>query len=169
VSAAIRARPSPAARIGRLIEIVLIFVVLGPPIGGFVLFLLTAASTGNPHTLVDLLNVPFFVLGAAIFSYPFGAAPAALAGLAIGIKQAFFGRTTWPMALAVGLIASPVFLEGFYSFYPRLGVRAQGFNALPSPEFSAILILTCLVPTMLCWTLVRSPYFAPPSCTDAAP
>ena len=169
MSAAIPARPSPAARIGRLIEIVLIFVVLGPPIGGVVVLILTAAGMGHPHSLVELFNGPFFVLGAAIFSYPFGAAPAALAGFAIGIKQAFFGRTTWPMALAVGLIAGTVFLEGLDTYYPRAGIQAQVYNSMPFPEFPAILILTCLISTMLCWSLVRGPYFTPPSATDASP
>ena len=36
MSAAIPARPSPAARVGRLIAVVLVFVVLGPPIGAVI-------------------------------------------------------------------------------------------------------------------------------------
>jgi hypothetical protein len=165
VSGAVNARPSAATRIGLMIEIVLIFVVVGPPIGGVIILMLTAAGVGHPRDQVELFNGPAFVLFAAIFSYPFGAAPAALAGLAIGIKQAFFGPTTWPMALAIGLIDGTVLLKGLDSVYPR----ARALNVLPLPEYSAILILTCLVPTMLCWSLVRSQYFAPPSCMDAGP
>jgi hypothetical protein len=165
VSAALLARPSAAVRISRLITIVLIFVLLGPPIGGVIWLVLTAAGMGHPNTQVELFDGPVFVLFAAIFSYPFGAAPAALAGLAIGIKQAFFGRTTWPMALAIGLIDGTVLLEGLDGVYPS----ARALNVLPFPEYSAILILTCLVPTMLCWGLVRGPFFTPPSVAGAAP
>ncbi len=170
MSAALQAKPSAAARIGRLVEIVLIFVVLGPPIGSFVWLMLLTISAGNPgRALTDLPLVPLAVLVFASIGYVYGAVPAALAGLAIGIKQAFFGRTTWPMALAVGLIAGVIFLEGLDVFNPRVVLQTQRFDGSPVSEFPAIAILTCLVPTMLCWSLVRGPYFTPPSIASTAP
>jgi hypothetical protein len=163
VSVAVDTRPSLAARIGRLLEIVLIFVVLGPPIGFFVCLPLLVISAGN------LPSALFAVLFVMPLSYFYGAGPAALAGAAIGIKQAFFGRTTWSMAFAVGLIAGVVFLKGVDAFNPGAAFQAQIFDGAAVPLFPALAILTCLVPTLLCWRLVRSPYFTPPSCMGAAP
>ncbi len=163
MSAAVDTRPSPAARLGRLLEIVLIFVVLGPPIGFFVCLPLLAISAG------DLPSALFAVLFVMPLSYIYGAPPAALAGVAIGIKQAFFGRSTWPMVCAVGLIAGLVFLKGVDAFDPGAAFQARIFDGAAVPLFPALAMLTCLVPTLLCWRLVRRPYFAPPSCMGAAP
>jgi len=59
--------------------------------------------------LLEMALVPFVTLLAAPIGYVYGATPAAVAGLAIGTKQAFFGRTTWPVALGVSLVASAFF------------------------------------------------------------
>jgi hypothetical protein len=163
VSGAINARPTLGARIGRLIEIVLIFVVLGPSIGFLVCLPLLVVSAGNLSS--TLFAVQFFMP----LSYIYGAAPATLAGAAIGITQAFFGRTRWPMALAVGLIAGGVFLKSVDAFNPGAAFQAQIFDGFAVPLFPALAMLTCLVPTLVCWRLVRRPYFAPSSCMGATP
>jgi hypothetical protein len=167
-SAALHARPSPAARIGRLIAIVLVFVVLAPMIGALIWVALVAGiglppdfdgSDPDRHWLT-LLGLIY----AVPMSYYFGAVPAAVAGLVIGITQAFVGRAGWPLALGTALVVAVAVLQrsGQLSL---VGAPDQS----PFPEYPAIMILTCLVPTMLCWVLVRGWYFAPPSARDAKP
>jgi hypothetical protein len=151
---------SVAARIGRLIATVIVFVVIGPPVGALALVLLVESlgHYGNPDlgdfdrhwlTLLDLvLAVPV--------SYWYGTMPAAAAGLVIGIRQAFFGRATWPMALATGFIVALAVLarSGRHPFAAMADGRAF-------PE-SAIATLACLVATMACWGLVRGWHVAAP-------
>jgi hypothetical protein len=157
MSAALRATPSLLARLGRTVGIALVFVAAGPPIGGFALLLLSASLSMmiGPSFPGSDLTMPQLglVLTVIFFSYFFGAGPAALVGLAIGIKQAFFGSTTWRLALLLGLVAGAVFAE-------RMG--AMNFSGVNE----ALFILTCVIPTMLCWVIVRDWYL--PSTTEAA-
>jgi hypothetical protein len=97
-------------------------------------------------------------------SYYFGAAPAAVAGLVIGIAQAFVGRAGWPLGLGTGLVVAVGVLE-------RSGqlILTGTPDQSPFPEYPAVMMLACLVPTLTCWALVRGWYFAPPAATDAAP
>jgi hypothetical protein len=168
VNAPIRARPSVTARIGSLIAIVLVFVLLAPLIGAVIWVVLAAGIGLSPEfDAADPQRHWLILLGliyAVPTSYYFGAAPAAGAGLVIGITQAFIGRAGWPLALGTGLVVAIAVLErsGQLTF---LGARDQG----PFPEYPAIMILTCLVPTLMCWTLVRGWHFASPAATDAAP
>ena len=160
--------PSLAARTRLLFAIMMLFVVLGPPIGAVVAWMLLMINKieSPSDVLIEIVVLPFVALIAIPIGYLYGAAPAAVAGLAIGIKQAFFGRTTWPVALGVSLVASAFFLEGLDVLDP--GARFV-FGDSVLPGFSAIMIRACLVPTLLCWALVRSWCFAPPSSGDAAP
>jgi hypothetical protein len=159
VSAALQAKPSAAARIGRLIAIVLVFVVLAPLIGALIWVALVAAIGLPPEWEVAGPDLHWFtVLGliyAVPMSYYFGAAPAAAGGLVIGFWQSFVGRAGWPLALGTGLVVAIAVLD-------RSG---QGnFVATPDqspfPEYPAVMILACLVPTLLCWGLVRNWYVA---------
>jgi hypothetical protein len=166
-SAAPPARPSAAARIGRLLAIVLVFVVLAPLIGALIWVALVAgiglppdfdAADPDRHWLTML-----GLIYAVPMSYYFGAAPAAAAGLVIGVTQAFVGRAGWPLALGTALVVAIAVLKRSGQL-TLLGAPDQS----PFPEYPAIMILTCLVPTMLCWGLVRGWYF-PPSRKDTAP
>jgi len=170
VSATIPARPSPAARIGRLIAVVLVFVVLGPPLGA-VIFVAIVAGIGMPlwdvagpdpawRSWLTLLGLVY----AVPVSYFFGTVPAAVAGLVIGITQSFIGRAGWPLALGTGLVVAIVVLER-----SGQGSFAATPDQSPFPEAPAIVILACLIPTMLCWGLVRGWYFTPPSAKDTVP
>ena len=151
--------PGTAARLVRFFEIVMKFMVLGPPIGAAAWLLLLGITDSSSAAFIDLMTFPLAALIAAPFGYLYGAGPAALAGMAIGLKQAFFGRTTWPMALAVGLVSGAVYLE---IIGPRMGFRVQRLDGSPFPEYPAMMILTCVIPTMLCWGLVRNWHFARP-------
>jgi hypothetical protein len=168
VSAAVPARPGAAARVGRLIAIVLAFVVLAPLIGALIWVALVAGIGLSPDSDVADPERHWLTLLGLIYavpmSYYFGAAPAAGAGLVIGGTQAFVGRAGWPLALGTGLLVAIAVLErsGQLIFF-----RAP--DQSPFPEYPAVMVLTCLVPTLVCWALVRGWYFAPPASTDAAP
>jgi hypothetical protein len=159
--------PSAAARIGRLIAITVVFVVLAPLMGALIWVALVAGIGAPPdfdgadpdHHWLTLLGLIY----AVPMSYYFGTVPAAVAGLVIGTIQAFVGRVGWPLALGTALVVAVAVLQrsGQLSL---VGAPDRG----PFPEYPAIMILTCLVPTMLCWVLVRGWYFAPPA-RDTAP
>jgi hypothetical protein len=162
MSAALRAAPGLPARVGRIIGIVLVFVVAGPPIGGlaFLLLALLVTTSGamgkfDPVYELTVSPPPVLLISGMVVSYLFGAGPVAAAGLAIGIKQAFFGPTAWWMALGAGFAVGTVLLE-------RLG------EDLDLGRFQAVLILACVVPIMLCWGMVRNWHFAS-AVTEAAP
>ncbi|HEY6255274.1 MAG TPA: hypothetical protein VIY51_05715 [Xanthobacteraceae bacterium] len=165
MSAPRSAGPGPLARIGALIAIVLVFVVLGPPIGAFAWVLMIVNIESLRQGAID----PFQVLLVVPIGYLFGIAPAAAGGLALGIRQAFFGRATWAMALAVGFVAGAILLKDIDGLDPDARFQARGFDGSRLPQYSAILLLTCVIPTMLCWVLVRSWYFAPRPSTEVMP
>ena len=162
MSAARRASPSPAARIGRLIAIVLVFVVLAPPLGAVIWVGLLAVIGLPPDWDVAGLDLHWLTLLGLIYavpmSYYFGAAPAAAGGLVIGVTQSFIGRAGWPLALGTGLVVAIVVLER-----SREGSFAAAPDQNPFPEYPAVMILACLVPILLCWALVRDWHFVPPA------
>jgi len=162
MSAVPRTGPSAAARIGRLIAIVLVFVVLAPLFGALIWVALVAGIGPSPEwDGVDPDRHWLTLLGliyAVPMSYYFGAAPAAVAGLVIGVTQSFIGRAGWPLALGTGLLVAIVVLER-----SGQGRFAGTPDQSPFPEYPAVMILACLIPTLMCWALVRNWYFAPPS------
>jgi len=168
VSAALPAKPSPAARIGRLVGIVLVFVVLAPLIGALIWVALVVGIGLPPDWDVAGPDRHWLTLLGLIYavpmSYYFGAAPAAAAGLVIGIWQISVGRAGWPLALGTGLVAAIMVLDR-----SGQGTFAATPDQSPFPEYPAVMILACLIPTLLCWGLVRNWYFTPPSATDATP
>ena len=145
----------PLARIGALLAVVLVFVVLGPPIGVFVWSLLIVDVDGLRQAAID----PFDLMLMVPIGYVFGTAAAGAAGLALGIRQAFFGRATWPMAIGAGLRAGAVLLRDVEALDPNLRFRPHGLDGARL-QLISILFLTCIIATMLCWALVRSWYFA---------
>jgi hypothetical protein len=162
VSATIPARPSAAARIGRLIAVVLVFVLLGPPLGAVIWVGLLAGLSIPPDWDAAEPGIRWFTMLGLIYAVPmsyfFGAGPAAAAGLVIGTVQSFIGRAGWPLALGTGLMVAIVVI----------GPSGQGTLTAPPdesafPEYLAVMILACLVPTMLCWALVRNWYVVTPS------
>jgi hypothetical protein len=168
VTAAAEWRPGVVARLVRLIAIALVFVVLAPPVGALIWVALVAGIGLSPDwNATDTERHWFTLLGlvyAVPMSYFVGSAPAGAAGLVIGFTQAFIGRAGWPLALVTALLAAMAVLERSGQL-PLLRAPEQS----PFPEYPAIMILACLIPTLLCWLLVRGWYFAPPAHTDASP
>jgi hypothetical protein len=150
--------PSLGARLARVATIVLVFAAIGPAIGGFALIVMIAASQmGLGTSIGDLATIAVFglIYGVAI-AYLVGVVPAAAVGLIVGIWQVFVGRMIWPVALAVGVLAGVIFMV-----YIERG-RTAGSGA-DTPSLYGILVLTCVLPTMLCWAIVRTWYLEPPA------
>ena len=163
MSTVVRRPPTFGARAGMAIAIVIVFVVVGPPIG-FLTILIASSPSDAIEMLTTVWSPPYFLvlIGGIAMSYVFGGGPLALAGLVVGIKQAYFGPSSWWMALATGLVIGVAGLGG---------VHLQ-FADFPSSNFSltpAVLILSGVVPTLVCWLLVSGWYFAPPAHTEATP
>jgi hypothetical protein len=144
----------------RLLVTLLIFVLIGPPIGGIMLFY----GTGLPKVLSlrglwmqtrQLLNAATLVFG---MSYVLGTIPAAIAGLLVGFAQAFRGAVTWLEALVIGTLVGGGFVLTVFVLRP-----AGGDVHLLSLA-SAVLVLVCIASTLVCWAIVRAWYrFAPPA------
>jgi hypothetical protein len=160
VSAALGRSPGPVARIGRLIAVVLVFVLLAPPLGALIWVALLVGIGLPPEweaTEVDRHWVTALGLIYAVpMSYYFGAAPAAVGGLVIGFWQSFVGRAGWPLALGTGLVVAIAVLHR-----SGQGALVATPGESPFPEYPAVVILACLIPILLCWGLVRSWYVAP--------
>jgi hypothetical protein len=139
--------------------IALLFIAIGPLIGGIfystlgtvVLFLRDVPSKGFFDTVLLVVTVLLSIL-AAPYSYVYGAAPAAAAGLAIGMLRLKYGRLNVPLVLAVGAAVGVIY--------------ALALPRLPSAEFAALsglgtgeyvlLGVTCVVATLTCWRFVKS-------------
>jgi hypothetical protein len=154
VSAAIIQNPSAAARLRRVIAIVLVFMIVGPPVGAMA-FMLSAALIGMGKS-VDLAGLTwvglFALIYAAPLSYLIGTGPAAAVGLLVGVRQAYFGAIQWPLAVAIGIAAGAAFL--LLSGQPlRAGGETDDAAHLP------VIVVTCLSGTLVCWAIVRKWYF----------
>lgn len=128
--------------------VVLIFVLVGPPVGALTLsglLSLWLARTAEPGYAGMMFG--FLSLYGVMFSWLAGFAPAALTGLAFAIWQTFIGRIGWALAGLIGLGAGA-------------GVtiaRGHAFASAPGePPMLPLYLLTCFVPTMACWVMARS-------------
>jgi hypothetical protein len=150
-------RPAQAHRGRRVAAIALVFIAAGPIIAaavGIALITLYAAThgVGSQSALVQLWqSAVVFVAVAAIAGYTVGIIPAAVAGLMIGVKEAYFGGAGWAFALVVGL------LVGLSPELVRLGPWANGWYLLPPDDYRHNLIMfciTCALTTLVCqWTV----------------
>jgi tetrahydromethanopterin S-methyltransferase subunit F len=125
------------------------FVFLAPPIGWLVYatgMILGEAVQGDwLGTLSTGLLV--IVIGAP-FSYLFGLIPAALAAVLMVAGSSFAEVEAGPVfAGVVGLICGLIFAILFH--------REVDAAVLGGPVYFALKVLTCLVPTLICWWLVR--------------
>jgi hypothetical protein len=146
-----------ATRLLRVVLIGLIFALVGPLIGGVtVIMMLAAVSMGPGASPADLMTALLFSLIYGIaFAYLLGIVPAALVGLILGIRQVFFGRVSWGEALGLGLVAGMIFMI--------LIARSPSPDTAPSVLVQPILVLACVIPTMVCWAIVRSWFVKPPA------
>ncbi len=140
--------PSMAARLLRVMAIMLVFMALGPAVGGVSLIMMIAVA--KMGVTWDLTTVALFgLIYGVVFAYLAGIVPAAVAGLLIGLWQAFVGRVRWSLALSLGLLVGVAFM--YFVTHARPPDEQSEFS-----ELHVILILSCVLPTMVCWLLVRT-------------
>lgn len=149
--------PPLSQRLRRVLAVMLVFFLVGPPVGAMVFMLATAVvGLGVKTDLSSLLLVgAFSMIYAVPLSYLVGAGPALMTGAGIGLWLAFLGRMTWHFAVLAGLIAGMVLLS--MSGSPGFPPQNELFNAPAVP----VMLATCAVPTLICWAIVREWYLAP--------
>jgi len=128
----------------RFIVTVLIFVALGPLIGGFLLALATKAD---------------FERAFVILSYLVGGLPALIAGIVVGMVQMRRGSVGAVITLAVGLAAG----TGVALF--MAGIRAADRFDL----YLAVLFVASVLATFICWGIVNAIYRQPSPAAGVAP
>lgn len=141
-----------ARRVLRTLAIALVFLALGPPLGALAFFLaIGLVNLGHGVLPEDLFTICLVALIYGVpMSYLFGAAPALASGLMVGLWQSSRGRVTLPGSVAIGALTG-------------VGLAAlSGTRVWPSPSVESselliggVLIATCLIPTVLCWLVVR--------------
>jgi hypothetical protein len=134
---------------GKLAAILLVFVAIGPIVGTMVLGLLIALTSGSlaaaHHAAIPVL------LGLLTgISYFIGGIPAAVAGLAIGIKQVRFGGAGWRFALIVGMLVG---LAPLIIVRPTTMSEVKDMGSIGT--LAGFVIITTLS-TLACWSIVRS-------------
>ena len=131
--------PKPIDRVSRLLGIIFIFLLAGPPIGSLVYVLLGLAAwiqgTGSFHILG--------ALGVIGLSYVLGFLPAIVSGLIIGIAQSAIGRVPWWIIPIASYFAASV-------WHWRAALRTIQLPDVPLHFFVA-----CLVATIGCTLIVR--------------
>jgi hypothetical protein len=121
---------------------VLVFVLLGPLIGGIVTivglvaFGMDLAKPGDAGMVIAAM-----MLYGLWMAYPIGALPAAIVGAVIGLADVFWRETTFSFAVLLGLAT---------------GVGWALLFGEAEQELLRILVLvSCLVATVLCWKATR--------------
>lgn len=135
-------------RAGRIFATMLLFMMVGPPIGGLVFMLLVAlAGMGKSTDLAGLAWVGLFALLYAVpFSYLIGFAPALAAGFLVGAKREATGQVGWKFAIFSGVAVA----AGYFV--------AAGQTAALSNDYAwerLIMAPTCIVSTIVCWGVDR--------------
>ena len=111
---------------------VLLFVVLGPPLGAFVWFL------GG----VFLLNLGTFNLLAIPFSYYYGAFAAAAVGILVSIWGVFRGSPPVIVANVAGILVFVI---------SNIGVKTIGDGW----AFHTVRLLAYMIPAWICWSIAQ--------------
>jgi hypothetical protein len=144
------------ARIRRLLVIMLVFILLGPPIGTMVLML--ASVLQGLVTNAGLQGLTWTDLSVIIYVVPFaymvGVLPAAAAGFLVGLWQAFKGPASWWGAAAIGVLVALGFLAA--TGQPIINPKEYGV----ARDQTWLAIVVCVGPTLACWAIVQNWHFA---------
>jgi hypothetical protein len=166
--------PSWGEKFSRLAGVVMIFALLGPPIGWFAIVVsaLFAEFLGfSSHSEPSASGV-FFALWVGILpSYIFGLIPAVISGVAVGVGRMVlhsFGLFhAIVVGIAIGLVIAwkpSLFLTIFESFPGGRQLGPSGNGIVEQTHTKSLakyataagpLILICLVPTVACWFVTR--------------
>ncbi len=142
------APPPMRKRLLRLLAIVLVFMLVGPPVGAMTFMLVTAlvGMGSRPEAGPLLIIAAFAMIYAVPVSFLFGAAPAAAAGVLVGGWLVFFGPMRWFAAVIAGLVVGLLM-----QLMTGQAMLAQTGDATLPP----VLAIICAVATMACWAIVR--------------
>jgi len=144
----------------RVMAIVAVYGLIGPPIGAVVFMLSVAAmvlliSTNAAETIGDVSSAladPSIYLKISAGAYAFGFGPAVAAGLVIGVLQAVVGGVAWPTVVAGGIVAGLyhfVRVGGLGLFFAGIGSPLAGWSDLIVP------IVAGIMSTTLCWAVAK--------------
>lgn len=125
-----------------------IFVGLGPLVGTLTMFLalfITGLAPGPSQSGDLFLQILFTAL---VFSYPFGAPPAALAGcLAFAIRSLRLSLQALAMGVG-GLVIGAVYALALWLLF------ASDQQSLKT-EVAALYMTLCVVASLVCWAMLR--------------
>jgi len=153
-----RKQPTAGDRILIIFQVVACFAIIGPPLGALTFIgLLWASATLHQTAYHGQDMMHGFGMMAAMglpMGYVIGGLPATITGAGFAVWQAFRGRVRFGFASGMGLACA-------------LGIAASGLwpmsnGAFPNRDEFALLLLTCLVPTLICWSITRNAAVAPP-------
>jgi hypothetical protein len=143
-----RYTPSLGTRSLQVLACVMVYIVVGPVVGTITIAILKGLTDGS---LYGLAQIPGSILLGLVTgtSHAIGGIPAAIAGLLVGIKQAFGGGAGWRFAICIGvLVGIPL---AFLFPVAMLGV------AKVLGEFCIVTTLA----TLACWRITRSWFDGP--------
>ncbi len=127
--------------------VVLIFLLVGPPVGAAVFLAMIAVWVGqssDPGTVASVFAV--LTIYGLLFSWFFGGLPAALTGLVFATWQTFVGPVRATIAAVAGIAAGLLLTFGAGDIARDIG----------DPPMFPLYLVTCLAATMACWLLARS-------------
>jgi hypothetical protein len=144
-----------AVRVGRLVETIFVFFLIGPPLGAVVIALIGWIGAPPTRTGTELLSV--YAVGTVSWliplSYFFGTIPALMSGTIVGATRAVLGRVPRWMVLAAG------FGSAFADLYLGVGVVGRlGNQPVGDWNWFAMAVLAALlyvVPTVICVSIER--------------
>ncbi len=135
------------AKLWNFCVVVLIFLLVGPPVGAVVFLAMVSIWVGKGSDPGAVASVfAFLTLYGIIFSWFIGGLPAVLTGLFFAIWQTFIGATRWTLAAVVGLVAG-------LSLVVVAGDLARDIG---DPPMQPLYLVTCFAATMACWLMARS-------------
>jgi hypothetical protein len=138
-----------ASQVKRVVKGLLIFVALGPPIGaavGWFDYVFAALlRPGQQLSYRDVLVLPISLL----LSYIVGLIPAALVGVVVAYLNVRYRALGWAHVTAIGLLA------GVAMMCWALTQRDPRFVPSHWYDDDWWFIVICLVPTLVCWRIIR--------------
>lgn len=135
------------AKLWNFFVVVLIFVLVGPPVGAIAFLAMLAVWLGKNSDPAAIGSVfAFLTLYGLIFSWFIGGLPALLTGLCFATWQTFIGRVRWALAAFGGIVAGLILVV----------VAGDIARDIGDPPMLPLYLITCFAATMACWLLARS-------------
>lgn len=138
-----RVRPPTTGQMLGLVGTLVVFAILGPPIGGLVVIASLAAQIPDATTEGATAVFLAMLIWGWWVSYPLGVIPALAAGVAIGIKRAWGDGAGFVFAAATGIVVGLVWTFGFMETYES----EADWDLMPG------LLAGSIVATLACWLI----------------